>query len=265
MLPAPAQKLPVAQALSGLLLLLGLGACGPDTSEALSLEQPGSTIRQELGGSSLSDDFNTYDSNTWWKANGYGNGGVFNVGWRSSNATLSNGALTLTLNDSGCPASCSGYPYTSSEYRTHARYGYGYYEVRMKPASGSGVISSFFVYDDASQDEVDIEFLGKDTTKMHTNYLDNGTGGHETVISLGFDAAASYHTYAFLWGPGFIEWFVDGVKVHGEYGARGPLPTHPGRIMMNLWTGIGLDAWAGSFQYTGPRTAAYDTMSWDAY
>ena len=36
----------------------------------------------------------------------------------------------------------------------------------------------------------DVEILGKDTTKLQTNYFTDGVGGHETVISLGFDASA---------------------------------------------------------------------------
>lgn len=268
-------------------LLLGLGACGPEESgafsepdaqetgfveEALRLAPSSETPPPELFGtaaltqsSHLVEDFNAYNPQQWWKATGYGNGGVFNVGWKDSNAAYSNGALTLTLNDSTCPGGCSNYPYAGGELRTLSSYGYGSFQVRMRAASGSGAVSSFFTYDDTTRDEVTIEFLGRDTTKMQVNYFTRGVGGHETVIPLGFDAAAADHTYRFIWGPGFIEWFVDGVKVQGEYGARGPLPTTPGRIMMNLWTGTGIDSWTGAFQYTGPRAATYDQVTWDAY
>ncbi|GAB4108896.1 MAG: hypothetical protein OHK0022_61150 [Roseiflexaceae bacterium] len=107
-------------------------------------------------------------------------------------------------------------------------------------------------------DEIDIEILGKDTTKMQTNYYTNGVGGHETMIDLGFDAALDFHTYAFEWTPTSIKWYVDGVLVHSENGSRGPLPTHAGKLMMNIWPGIGVDSWLGPFNYSGPLSQQVD-------
>lgn len=241
-------------------VLLLLTACG----SSLTSQGPHLTATRAKTATSLQDAFDTYNTRAWSKADGWTNGSIFNVGWKASNVTFGGGFMTLTLNDAGCPAQCSGMPYASGEYRSNAKYGYGTYQVRMKAARGSGVVSSFFVYNGSPWDEIDIEILGKDPTKLHTNYFTNGTGGHETVIDLGFDASAAYHTYAFTWTPTSIEWFVDGRKVHGEYGARGPLPTHPGQLMMNLWTGRGIDDWLGPFAYTGPVTAQYDWMSWNA-
>ena len=57
-------------------------------------------------------------------------------------------------------------------------------------------------------DEIDIEFLGKDTTKVQFNYYTNGQGNHEYVYNLGFDAAYGYHTYAFNWQRNYIAWPV---------------------------------------------------------
>lgn len=38
-------------------------------------------------------------------------------------------------------------------------------------------------------DEIDVEVLGKDTTKVQFNYYTNGTGNHEYLYDLGFDAS----------------------------------------------------------------------------
>jgi endoglucanase len=123
---------------------------------------------------------------------------------------------------------------------------------------------SLFTYTGPSEgdpwDEIDIEFLGKDTTKMQTNYFTNGVGGHETLIDLGFDGAAGFHDYAFEWTEAAIRWYVDGNLVHTETGSRGPLPTHPGKIMVNLWPGTGVDGWLGPFSYSSPLTAQYDAL-----
>ena len=81
------------------------------------------------------------------------------------------------------------------------------------------------------------------------------------MINLGFDASLAGHNYAIVWEPGSIKWYVDDVLVHTETGGRGPLPTTPGKIMVNLWPSVP-NAWAGTFNYTGPLTAQY---SWIQY
>ena len=170
--------------------------------------------------------------------------------------------MTLQLDNATCPTGCSGKPYASDEYRTNDVYGYGTYTVHMRAAKASGIVSSFFIYNGTPWDEIDIEFLGKDTTKMQTNYFTNGVGGHETLINLGFDASAALHNYSIVWQSGSIKWYVDGVLVVTENGSRGALPRNPGKIMMNLWPGTGVDSWLGPFTYTGPITAQYDSVQY---
>ena len=98
---------------------------------------------------------------------------------------------------------------------------------------------------------------------MHLNYFTNGIGNHETVVRLGFDASLAYHDYAFTWKSNSIRWYVDGKLVHTETGARGPLPTHPGFLFMNLWTGDSTIApWLGHFKYNEPIYVFYDNVSY---
>ena len=198
---------------------------------------------------------------------GYSNGNPFNNGWRADHIAFSDGIMTITLDNQNCPGSCSNKPYASGEYRTIKNYGFGRVEARFKAAKASGVMSgSLFTYtgpsDQQPWDEVDIEILGKDPTKMQTNYYTNGVGGHETVLDLGFDASADFHTYAFEWTAKSIQWYVDGLLVHTETGARGALPTHPSKIMLNLWPGIGEDAWLGPLNYTAPLKFQVDWIKY---
>ncbi|WP_046214182.1 beta-glucanase [Paenibacillus wulumuqiensis] len=195
-----------------------------------------------------------FNPSTWQKADGYSNGNMFNCTWRANNASFtSDGKLKLGLTSS------SPNKFDCGEYRTTNTYGYGKYEVRMKPAKNVGIVSSFFTYTGPANgtqwDEIDIEFLGKDTTKVQFNYYTNGVGGHEKVINLGFDAAAGFHTYAFDWQPGSIKWYVDGVLKHT---ATTNIPTTPGQIMMNLWNGTGVDDWTGTYNGANPLYAEYD-------
>ncbi len=213
-------------------------------------------------GGSFSDDLTSYNTSLWTKADGWTNGGAFNCGWRADHDSFSGGLMTLQLDNATCPSGCSGKPYASDEYRTNNVYGYGTFTVHMRAAKASGIVSSFFIYNGTPWDEIDIEFLGKDTTKMQTNYFTNGVGGHETLINLGFDASAALHTYSIVWQSGSIKWYVDGTLVLTENGSRGALPTNPGKIMMNLWPGTGVDSWLGPFTYSGPITAQYDSVQY---
>lgn len=105
---------------------------------------------------------------------------------------------------------------------------FGYYETSMQAIKNDGVVSSFFTYTGESDgnpwDEIDIEVLGKDTTKVQLNYYTNGQGNHEYMYDLGFDASEGYHTYGFDWQRDSITWYVDGKAV---YKATNNIPTTP--------------------------------------
>ncbi|SEU27635.1 Glycosyl hydrolases family 16 [Paenibacillus sp. NFR01] len=199
-----------------------------------------------------------FNSATWQKADGYSNGGMFNCTWRAANVTFTgSGQMRLALTSS------SYNKFDGAEMRSVYKYGYGKYEVNMKPAKNPGIVSSFFTYtgpsDGTPWDEIDIEFLGKDTTKVQFNYYTNGVGGHEKIVDLGFDAANGYHTYAFDWQKGSIKWYVDGVLKHT---ATSNIPSNPGKIMMNLWNGTGVDSWLGSYNGANPLYAYYDWLKY---
>jgi beta-glucanase (GH16 family) len=202
----------------------------------------------------------------WTKADGWTNGDPFNVGWRADHINFSNGVMTITLDNQTCPSGCSNRPYASSEYRRNVLSGYGLYEGRFKAVKASGTNTSLFTYtgpsDNQPWDEIDFEVLGKNTSQVQLNYFTNGTGGHETIINLGFDSAAGFHTYGIEYRQTFIKWYVDGVLVHTETGSRGALPSHNMKFMMNLWPGIGVDSWLGPFTYTGPLSAQYDLLKY---
>ncbi|WP_063915835.1 family 16 glycosylhydrolase [Paenibacillus elgii] len=199
------------------------------------------------------------------------NGDDFGVGWKASNIEFKNenGFFALRLDDEGCPGGCSNKNYASGEYATKAQYGYGRVEARIKVAKGDGLVTSLFTYyakdgDTSKNDEIDIEILGKDTTIMETNYFTDGEGEHSERIQLGFDASLDYHNYAFEWSPAYIKWFVDGKLVHTETGSKGKLPTNPGQIMINLWSGAGSAVpWTGKFIYPGTPVRAY--YNWIKY
>lgn len=204
------------------------------------------------------EDFNAYDDTTMERSDWF-NGNPFDCRWVPKNTVVNDGTLTLTIDQN----TTDEYRYNGAEWRTREFFGYGMYSVRMQPISNPGVVSSFFTYtgpsDNNPWDEIDIEFLGKDTTKVQFNYYTNGVGGHEFLYDLGFDASESYHVYGFDWQADHITWYVDGVAV---YTATENLPVTPGKIMMNAWPGIGVDDWLAPYDGQTPLVAYYDWISY---
>ncbi len=212
-----------------------------------------------------------HDAEAWQASGPWKNELPFNNAWRPEQVSIDNGRMRLMLEREVCDREdCLGKPYASGEYKTLQRFQYGRIEARMKPARGAGVVSSLFTYSDPfgnaeltspdGHDEIDIEFLGQDTTQVQFNYWKGGLGGHEFCLDLGFDAADSFNIYAFEWRRDRIDWFVNNRRVYGVQGRN--LPTIQGHIFANLWPVAPGVTLAGDFVYSQPITAEYD---WIAY
>lgn len=202
----------------------GQGNAGGDSVLRFTAEEEKIAVFQE-GGSSL-----------FQKRSGR-NGDPFDCVFLPENVRFGEGAMQLFLTKTQ-----DGFG--GSEYRSRSYFSYGFYSVSMKAAKASGVISSFFTYTGNPWDEIDIEFLGKNTEEIQFNYYTKGRGGHEFVYSLGFDGADDFHEYAFLWLPQSITWYVDGKAVHT---VQEDIPSAPTQIMMNVWNCKGNDGWSGKF------------------
>ena len=235
----------------------GGGEDNPGEGTGGGEEDPGEEPPEEMP--SMPDapviaDFTAGQSGDFYASHGWTNGGMFNCEWSGTSAVLADGLLSLTV-------SKGSDRYYGAEYRTYGRgYTFGYYGACMKAAKCSGVVSSLFTYtgpsDGTRWDEIDIEFLGKDTTKVQFNYYVDGVGGHEYLYDLGFDASEEFHEYGFLWQRDRITWYVDGEAVYTVQSDN--LPVTDSRIMMNAWNSIGMDDWTGPLDESSlPATAQY--------
>ncbi len=242
--------------LSLALALVAVSCGGSGTAGAMA---EGDDVSRAVQNWSLWEPMDSFNSGVWNKAD-WTNGGMFNCGWKPDHAYFSGGQLVLKLDN----VASHGKSYSSGEYRTNNTFSYGTFETNMKAAKGSGTVTSFFLYTGNPWDEIDVEILGKDTTKVQFNYYVNGVGGHEKIVDLGFDASAGFHKYAIEYGNGYINWYVDGkwkwgVNNNGMNAPKGAaMPSHPMQIMVNLWPGIGVDSWLGRFSYSRPLYAYYD-------
>lgn len=136
--------------------------------------------------------------------------------------------------------------YKSASIRSRNNYLYGRFAAVVKPAKASGLITGVFLHRNSPRQEIDIEFLGKDTTKILINVFYNPGGdgarfdfgyrGTPVLIDLGFDASLAFHQYEIDWSPTAIRWFVDGRLVYERANwDPTPIPHLPMHVFINLW------------------------------
>jgi beta-glucanase (GH16 family) len=220
------------------------------------------------------DHFGAFDASRWVKADGWKNGIPFDNAWSADHVSFLDGALVLSLDDQAA----LGEPYSSGHYQTIGFHGYGCFEASFMPVARPGVVSSFFTFagpfdngGNGHVNEIDIEFLGTDTTQFQANFWTNDddfSNGHEQLIDLGFDASADFHRYGFRWTSTGIEWFVDGEPVYAVSDSPEEPTPKAGeslqKIMMNVWpVDSTASGWAGVFVY--PGEALHGLYDWVRY
>ncbi|GAB4378606.1 MAG: hypothetical protein Kow0042_27200 [Calditrichia bacterium] len=160
--------------------------------------------------------------------------------------------------------------YKGAELHTNLAYLYGRFEVRMKSAQMSGMLSSFFTYHDtpnipAEWNEIDIETLGRYDNQTQFNVISPNQVQHPKIRFLEFNPHASFHVFAFEWTPDYIAWFVDGLEVHRQTGPHIQEMNHPQKIMMNIWPPA-YPGWVGNFNPADlPAYAYYDWVRYYSY
>lgn len=220
------------------------------------------------------DDFDELDSSRWqlmthsWDSN--------LALFSSESVSVAEGHLTITLldapdgttDDQGAEKTFLG-----AEVRSADTITYGRVKARAKLAKGSAVVSSLVtIYTPWPADnwnELDIESLGQDPTKIQLNAMVY-TGAlpapttpvsptqDPTVQSLGFDASADFHEYAIEWTPEAARYLVDGELIH-TWDAAIDLMTLPQNILLTIWASNSA-AWAGPVDET--TSGAYAVYDW---
>lgn len=173
-------------------------------------------------------------------------GSFYGGSWRTANVEATPEGLALRLRRTPQDEA----PYSMAEIQSARVHHYGRYEAILQPASDSGTVSAFFTYTGPyfgdPHDEIDIEFLGRDTTRIHFNYFRRGRTGNSATFDLPFDASERARLYAFEWSPDGIVWFVEDVPYYATLPEDPRLPVAPGKIMLSFWTGAPhMQGWHG--------------------
>ncbi|MBC8041850.1 MAG: family 16 glycosylhydrolase [Rhizobacter sp.] len=164
------------------------------------------------------------------------------------------------------------------EFATKEKYRYGRFEVKMKSARGSGLVSSFFTYHDTANftsslwNEIDIEMLGRYESQVQFNTITAGQVSHVIDLIGPFLPHDNFYTYAFEWTPTYVAWFYNGVEVARQtdtgtgqnYSPVSSLSRYQS-IMMNIWSSRSA-SWVGNLDAGRvPAYAMYDYVSYASH
>lgn len=168
-----------------------------------------------------------------------GNNSV-NIGtFSAGHVSLSQGMLDLKLTQTSASGVVTS---IGAEVRSIATYGYGTYEwvyrastVSTTPngagSSVSGSDSGGFTFINDSQTEIDFEVEGQFPTQLElTNWAT--TASHDYTPFTMANASLAFHTYKFVWTPGRIVYYLDGVQISTHLSA---IPSTPAFVLMNHW------------------------------
>ncbi len=178
----------------------------------------------------------------------------FDTDWRKQNVVFDNGGdeeaagLTLTVTPSKVQSQSKN-RFIGGSIRRKIPTIYGRYESLIKPAKGSGFVTGFFTYTGpfygTKHDEIDIEFLGKNTKQIHIAWFSDGVLTNK-FIDLPFDAAKRPRLYAFEWLPDRINWYVEDELIYSAKKAETNLPITPSLLFANVWAADpSIRQWAG--------------------
>lgn len=157
-----------------------------------------------------------------------------------SNARLKDHQLELQLTQQAS----KGFGATVTSTRA-IQYGTVVAQARSACKSG-GVVSSFIIRNDQTGDEIDFEWVGKDPTRVQSNYYWKNQLDYTKMIPSPQmqDTTVDFHSYKVDWSPDRIQWSIDN------------------RVFRTVKRSDTWDPKAKAFKY--PDTEAYVSFSvWD--
>ncbi len=207
----------------------------------LPLAETGEAVPLHRHSVGFSDEFRELDSGTWT---------LRDDTFPSNLALFTPDNFAINTNDVGQltlrEENVSVRQFTSASIASRQRYHYGRFVADLRPSNVPGVITGMFLHRNAPRQEIDLEFLGKDTTSLLVNVyynpgvegtkLEYGYRGAPTLIDLGFDAASEFHQYEIEWCSNYILWRVDGRLVYKrDIWDPTPISHLPMQFNVNLW------------------------------
>ena len=163
------------------------------------------------------------------------------VDYNSANARIQDGVLNLILNKE------LGGTRISVDQLFH----YGTVDATLQIAPGSNVITAFILMAE-NGDEIDFEFVGKDTNVIQTNYFYKGKpiyNIHAMYFGVNRNLTSTFNRYTIHWTPEYYEWRVNGRTLRKLFKNETiEYPETPSSIQIGIWNaepskwaGLGVD------------------------
>jgi endo-1,3-1,4-beta-glycanase ExoK len=211
---------------------------------------------------SFFEDFDALDHERWYVSDGWTNGPHQACWWSSRAVDVRDGALILSLEQTGDPER----PWACGEIQTNARFRHGTFEARLRTDTGSGVNAAFFTYigevHDRPHGEIDVEILTRDPATVEFNTFVSGEMQNGGAARVQPSADVTFHHYAFIWNADRVRWYVDGEMVH-EAPSAGLADAQ--KIYLSHWNTEVLTDWMGPFENPGrPLEMHVDWVAWTA-
>lgn len=249
-------------AVAGLAVTTNMGLKTSQAEKRSAQEHYTNKNRRTLLKSFVSTFEKGHDYRNWYISDFIIDDDFFQNAWAASNLLfLKNGdvALALTHQKKGKKK------YSGAEYQKTGWAQYGRFETIMMSAKGSGVVTGFFThtgpYFKDPHDEIDIEFLGKNTNEIQFNIYRDGKPMGSEIQKLDYDASNEFHLYAFEWTPTRVTWFIDNEKVFETTDLDFDIPDAPQRLIAQIWTG-NIFEWHGKPKFEDGTSAVVRCISY---
>ncbi len=209
------------------------------------------------------DDFDSLDTERWYISDGWSNGDWMACTWSREMLAVQEGVLTMTI--SSAPLDENGH--LCAEIQSHQVYLYGTFEARIQTDNASGANANLFTYigptHGEAHNEIDIEILTRDTRKVQFATHLEDRPSYTRMVSLpdGEATDTTFHTYSFVWEPGRVRWYIDGVLADELTGAD--VPAVAQKIYLSHWNSRTLVDWMGEF--VDPGRPLDMRVDWVAY
>lgn len=160
---------------------------------------------------------------------------------------------------------------TGGAIQTREAFLYGRFEAMVRPAFGSSIVSSLFMFSDklgfqSDWNEIDWEWLGRNTNCVNTNLI--RTVNHYTdfnvnikQIILNKRSEDVFWKVGIEWHPLYIKWILNDVVIRTiNISINTPM-----KIMANCWASSSV-GWAGESNFgILPQVSSYEYIRYSAY
>lgn len=136
--------------------------------------------------------------------------------------------------------------YASAEVFSTESYQYGRFEASIEFVSGSGVVGSYFLWKDGSEEEgafwneLDFETVDSDCQLKTNAYYGQPAAVHSQAATVA-PVCGALHTFAYEWTPDYVAWLVDGAEVRRETGEAAAAyrdnAAEGMQLRFNIWPG----------------------------